>query len=75
MEIPESMMADKITHATIEYDNLSVLLTYVIHGLPLTKAEVINQVQPFWDLRDEVGAINGIAIKSRIIVILVYLQN
>ena len=36
-------MAAEIRHATIENDHISTLSTYVIHGWPSTRAEVITK--------------------------------
>ena len=62
------MMTEEIRCAVIEDYHIGVLSTYVICGWPSIRAEVINEVQPYWSFRDEVEVIDGIAMEGRIII-------
>ena len=68
MDTPECMMADESRHVTKEDGHMGALSTYMRHGWPSNRAEVLKGVQPYWFFRDEVVVIDRIEIKGRRII-------
>ena len=63
------MTTEEIRHGTIDDDHLIELSTYVTYGWPLTRADIVNEVQPYWFFRDEVVFTDGIMMKGGKIII------
>ena len=72
---PRIHAAQEIRYVALEDDHLTMLSTYVMHGWPSTRSEVIRGVQQNWSFRDEVAVIDGIAMKGRNIIITASLQK
>ena len=47
----------------------------MLHGWPSTKAEVENELQPYWSFRDDTKFIDGTAVKGKRIIVPVPLQD
>ena len=69
------MTTEEMRIVTLEDENLSALAELVLHVCPSTKAEIHNELQPYWSFREEKAIIDGIAIKGRMIIIHALLQD
>ena len=69
MDKPDSMRAEEIRPATIDYGQLNKLSEHVLHGWPSLRAIIWKDLQPYWSFRDETAIIDGITIKCKRIII------
>ena len=46
------------------WEHIGMLSELILYGWPLTKAEVQEDLQPYWSFRDEIAVIDGIAMKD-----------
>ena len=67
MDIPDCMRTEEIRLETLNNEHFGILSEYIVCGWPSTKAEVWNELLPYWSFRDEIVIIDGIAIIGRII--------
>ena len=67
------MAAEDIRTTTLDDEHLGILVELLLHGWPLTKAEV--QKELLWSFRGETASIDEIAIKGRRIIVLASLED
>ena len=72
--VPDWTMAEDVRLATLENEHLGMLSAYVVHDWPSAQAEDWKELQPYRSSRDKIVIIDGIAMKSRIIIIPTSLQ-
>ena len=66
-DMPECMEVEAIRHAMQDYSHLSALITYMIHGWPSTRAEVKEELKPYWPFRNDITVIDRITGKDEIL--------
>ena len=66
IDFPKGMIAEEIRHTTQACSHLSTLVEYVIHDWPSPEAKVKEEVQLYWQFRDNMLVSDGIVMKSRI---------
>ena len=71
----QSLSIHEIQETTQNDGHLQVLTAYIIDGQSLTKAEVKQDIQPYWTFHDNMAVIDGIVLKGRRIVIPPFLSQ
>ena len=55
----------RILLVTIVDEHIGVLLNYILHNWPFTKAGVQNEAQQYWSFRDEIVVMHRITMKEK----------
>ena len=69
------MTVEEIRHATEAGDHLDPLTAYGINGWPVTRAEIKDEIQPYWPFWGDIAFIDGIMMRGGRIIIAVSLQQ
>ena len=75
MTIPDCMRVGEIRTVTLGDKHPGILAELVLCGWPLSKAEVLNKLQPYCSTKDKIAFTDGIAMKGKRIIPSVSLQN
>ena len=68
-DILECMSISQIQHTMVQDKHLQHLKNIIITGWPSTKDELNIDIRPYWSYRDDLSAIDGVAMKGRCIII------
>ena len=65
MYISDCMMAEGIRFAMLNYEHVGMQSELILHGWPMTKAEMQKDLRTYWLFQDKIAIIDSIAMKGQ----------